>query len=425
MNEQPRARWEDDARRNERIRELRSQRQSAGRRPSRRFQPLILLVWFAGVAALAAALIFVGFLAFAPRLMSWVESNPSSIKQGIVLDFVRWYRPSALDDAPAGSSLTRVTFQVKQGASDADIARLLAEKGLISSELAFEYYVIQAGREGTLQAGFYDLSPSLSPSEIIAALRQEAGTEVQVRFGEGWRLEQLVGYLSTTKLTMNLDELTRIIKKPPSDLLAKYTFLANLPAGRSLEGYLFPDTYRLDANVTPRKLVEKLLDTFDKRLTPAIRSLIAKRTIAGKRMTIDQAVILASIVEREAQKASERPLIAGIYVNRLNDPTYETAGLLQADPDAAVRPCHREVPPGRPAAAVERVAWHHVVGAADDRRSGGQAAVTAGSIPDLPASRPAVGADRAAEPRIAAGRREREHRRWVLLLRRGLPGRHP
>src|SRR5690242_5195982 len=131
MNEHPRARWEDDARRNERIRQLRSQRQSTDRRPNRRFQPLVLLLWFAGVTALVAALLFVGFLAFAPRLMSWVESNPTLIKQGIVLDFVRWYRPDALADAPAGTSLDRVTIQLKAGASDAEIAELLAQKGLI------------------------------------------------------------------------------------------------------------------------------------------------------------------------------------------------------------------------------------------------------------------------------------------------------
>jgi len=64
MNDQPRARWENAARRNERIRELRAQRQSSARRPGRRFQPIVLLLWLAGVAALAAFLLFIGFLAF-------------------------------------------------------------------------------------------------------------------------------------------------------------------------------------------------------------------------------------------------------------------------------------------------------------------------------------------------------------------------
>ena len=332
MNDHPRARWENDDRRNERIRQLRAQREATDRRPSRRFQPLILLLWFAGVAALAAVVIFVGFLAFAPRLMAWVEDNPSAIKQGIVLDFVRWYQPSALADTPAGSDGGRIGFDVPTGSSDEKIGQLLFEKGLIRSELAFQYWVIQSGRSGDLQAGTYDLSPSLSLTEIIAALRQEAGAEVTIRIGEGWRLEQIVGYLSTTKLTMDLDQFRQLVTDPPADLIAKYDFLKNLPVGRTLEGYLFPDTYRVFANATARQVVEKLLDTFAARVTPQIRSAIAKRTIGGKAMTLDQAITLASIVEREAQKDTERPLIAGVFVNRLTHPTGETAGLLQADP---------------------------------------------------------------------------------------------
>jgi len=329
MSNAPRARWEDDARRTERIRELRAQRQSTEKRPRRSFQPIVLLLWLAGVAALVAFLIFIGFLAFAPRLMSWVEANPGAIKQGIVLDFVRWYQPSAIADTPASGSTTRVTIKVKTGANDTEIGHQLFEQGLIHSELAFQYWVIQAGREGELQAGDYDLSPSLTPSAIVAALRQEKGQELTIRIREGWRLEQIVGYLSTTNLTMNLDDFVGLVRDPPADLLAKYDFFANLPASRSLEGYLFPDTYRVDANTTARALVEKLLDTFKARVA-AIRAQIAKKTVSGRPMTLDQAVILASIVEREAVKASERPLIAGVYLNRLN--TDETAGILNADP---------------------------------------------------------------------------------------------
>lgn len=331
MNEDPRARWENDDRRNERIRELRAQRGTGEHRPSRPFQPLILLAWFAGVAALAAVLIFVGFLAFAPRLMDWVEANPGMVNQGVVLDFVKWYQPQVLEDTPVGSDGGRVTVEVPNGATDTQIGHLLYQKGLVRSELAFQYWVHQAGRQGTLAAGTYDLSPSLTPSEIVAALRQEAGPEITIRIQEGWRLEQIVGYLGTTKLTMNLDEFARLVKQPPADLLNKYDFFKDLPTGRSLEGYLYPDTYRVDANSTARQLVEKLLNTFDERLTPEIRDAIAKQTVGGKPMTIDQAVILASIVEREAVLDKERPIIAGVYLNRLNTKG-QTAYLLQADP---------------------------------------------------------------------------------------------
>ncbi len=229
MNEDPRSRWEDEDRRNVRIRELRAQRGAVDRRQRRPFQPLILLAWFAGVAALAAVLIFIGFLAFAPRMMSWVEANPGMIKQGIVLDFVRWYQPHALDDVPASADGGRINIEVPTGATDAEIGHLLFEKGLVRSELAFQYWVAQVGRAGSLQAGSYDLSPSLTPSEIAAALQQKAGVEVTIRIQEGWRLEQIVAYLSTTKLTMNLNDFVTLVKTPPGGPAQRVRLLPGPP----------------------------------------------------------------------------------------------------------------------------------------------------------------------------------------------------
>jgi UPF0755 protein len=126
---------------------------------------------------------------------------------------------------------------------------------------------------------------------------------------------------------MNLNDFATLAKAPPPDLIAEFDFLAGLPTGRSLEGYLYPDTYRIDANATARQVLEKLLGTFGERLTPEIRD-----GIAAQGLTIDQAVNVASIVEREAVLDAERPLIAGVYLNRINNPTAGTVGLLNADP---------------------------------------------------------------------------------------------
>jgi peptidoglycan lytic transglycosylase G len=323
---QPDPRWDKNERRNARIRELRNQRDAPTRR-SRTFQPLTIVAWFAAVIALVGVLIFVGLVALSPRLYAWIEDHPGSIDNGIVKDFVQWYKPNALADVAAGTDGGRITIQVTAGVTDAEIGKLLLDKGLITSQLAFEYAVLQAGRSGDLQAGVYDLSPSLRPSQIVAALKQEAGQEVTITIIEGWRLEQVVGYLGTTKLTMNLDEFVSLVKDPPSDLIGEYDFLAGLPKGRSLEGYLYPDTYRVDANDTARQVLEKLLGTFGQRLTKEIRD-----QIGAEGLTIDQAVTLASIVEREAVLDKERPIIAGVYINRISHPHASTVGLLNADP---------------------------------------------------------------------------------------------
>ena len=93
--------YEYEERRNARIRQLREQREGPVRR-RRRVQPLLLAVWIAGTIALLVAAIFIGFnVFFAPRVMAWVEENPGAIDNGLVEDFVRWYRPDELNDEPA------------------------------------------------------------------------------------------------------------------------------------------------------------------------------------------------------------------------------------------------------------------------------------------------------------------------------------
>jgi UPF0755 protein len=325
MSRPPEPQWDPDERRAARIRELREQREGPVRR-RRAFQPLILVAWFAGVIALLGVLIFVGFLAFAPRLMSWVEENPGAIQQGIVQDFVNWYEPSALSDEAVGGD-ERITVTVEPGASAADIGQQLYDAGLIRSLLSFQWAVLQAGREGSLEAGTYDLTPAMKPSDIVGALKNEVGEEVTIQLQEGWRLEEVVGYLGSTKLTMNLEQFASLVQSPPADLLNQYAFLADLPVERNLEGYLYPDTYRVYANASAREIVETLLDNFEARFTPDIAD-----GIAAKGLSVDEAVTVASIVEREAVLDDERPVIAGVYLNRINNPGYETVGLLNADP---------------------------------------------------------------------------------------------
>jgi UPF0755 protein len=331
MSRRPAPTGEYGERRNQRIRQLREQREASTRR--RRLQPLLLVAWIAGSIALLVVLIVLGFnLFFAPRVMAWVEENPGAIEHGLVQDFVRWYRPAELADEPASDTQRRVTVEVEQGVTDTLIGQLLFDEGLIRSQITFQFAVITAGREGTLAAGTYDLSPTLRPSEIVAALQgQPFGPTTTVTIVEGVRLEEVVAAFGQSEMTMNLEAFASILQAPPADLLNQFDFLNDLPARRSLEGYILPETleYQISGeNATPRAVVARLLTAFGEALTPEIRD-----AIAAKGLSIDEAVIIASIVEREAVIDEERPLIAAVYINRYLDPENGiTNGLLNADP---------------------------------------------------------------------------------------------
>ena len=324
--------WQYEQRRNARIRELREQRDGPVHR-RRRVQPLLLLAWIAGTIALLVVLIAIGFNAFfAPRVMAWVEDNPGAIEHGIVQDFVQWYRPDVLADEPAASEQRRVSVTIEQGATETSIGRLLLEQGLIESEIAFQWAIINAGREGTIAAGTFDLSPTLKPSEIVAALQgQPFGPTTTVTIREGLRLEEVVAAFAASEMTMNMEEFAAILHAPPADLLNQFDFLADLPAGRSLEGYIAPDTYEFQISgqqATPMAVTQALLEQFGLNLTQEVRD-----GISAKGLSLDEAVVIASIVEREAVIDEERPLIAAVYTNRFLDPENgQTAGLLNADP---------------------------------------------------------------------------------------------
>lgn len=329
MSRRPAPMGDYEERRNARIRQLREQREGPVRR-RRRVQPLLLVAWIAGSIALLGFLIVLGFnVLFAPRVMAWVEQNPGAIEHGLVQDFVQWYRPEVLADAPASDEQRRVTVTVEQGANDTSIGQLLFDEGLIGSQIAFQYAVISAGREGTLAAGTYDLFPNMKPSEIVATLQgQPIGELTSVTIREGLRLEEVVAAFGASEMTMNLEEFAALLQAPPADLLNEYDFLNDLPAGRSLEGYIPPETIEYEVGASARDVVTKLLDEFGNSLTDEIIA-----GIEAKGLSLDEAIIIASIVEREAVIDEERPRIAAVYTNRyLQTDNGQTNGLLNADP---------------------------------------------------------------------------------------------
>lgn len=241
--------------------------------------------------------------------------------------FLQTYLSSRTEqlEKPAGDGMTPVTFTVSPGESADQIAANLLSQGLLEDADLFVRYARYHDLDSQLQAGEFVLSPQMTIPELATALTQAFAREVELRFVEGWRLEEMVDYLAENKRAMiDAAEFQAIVQRKRDLDLARYDFLASLPAESSLEGYLFPDTYRVPLDADAAYLVDLMLENFGRRVTPAMR-----QAFGGHGLSLREAVTLASIVEREAVVAEERPLIAGVFYNRLAQEMK-----LEADPTA-------------------------------------------------------------------------------------------
>ncbi len=235
---------------------------------------------------------------------------------------------------PAGDDPTPATFVVELGETAAGVATRLEEAGLVVNGEVFRRFMTYQGLDVSLEAGTYALRPNMTMHEIALALQEGGGTGVTVTIPEGWRLEQ-VGWILEQQGLMRADDFVA----QASTGQYPYAWLQGRPPGATLEGFLFPDTYQLAQDATPSSVIELMLATFEQRVVPEIEGRLAGKSIFDlslgdyRPMTLHDVIILASIVEREAVVPEERPIIASVYLNRL-DPAHieETALRLSADP---------------------------------------------------------------------------------------------
>jgi len=191
---------------------------------------------------------------------------------------------------------------IAKGSDGARIADRLEEEGIIRSADGFNWYLRLNGKSGKLKAGTYSLSPAQNVAEIVAILIEGKEDMLRLTIPEGLKLEQIAQRIEEAGLGSKSKFLAACNEGDPKKRLP----------GEKLEGYLFPDTYTFPHGTSEEQLRDLMLDRFFAFWT-AEREAAAK---AGGR-TRRQVVILASIVEREAMVNEERPIIAGIFLNRL------------------------------------------------------------------------------------------------------------
>ena len=218
---------------------------------------------------------------------------------------------------PVSKNPNEQLFAIQKGETAKQIAQKLKESGFIRSDFYFYLYSLKNNLDDKFQAGAYSLSPSSNAREIALALTQGQviNSELSLTFKEGWTINAMGNYLNEKIPTLS-DEFMRLAKTPLSDWPFEYpmpAFLNKAPKTADLEGYLFPDTYRIFADSPADIIIQKMLYNFDKKLTDEARATIETR---GK--TIHEIVIMSSIVEKEVQAANDMQLVAGIFYNRLN-----------------------------------------------------------------------------------------------------------
>jgi UPF0755 protein len=277
-----------------------------------KLSPLKLIIFITALAALAYG---GSTLAQHVRGMNATDTRLSSLDKtliGLYLDLVR----NNDINRSVSNDPTPQQFVVSPGESVAEIGQNLQQEGLVRDGDLFRLYVRYNNLDATINAGVFTLRPNMNIPEIAQSLQRALAAETQITIPEGKRMEE-VAELLQEQLGINADEFLRLARRADYN----YPFLKDLPDGASLEGYLFPDTYRLPQNPTAQDVLLKMLDNYGTKVQPVME----QATALGK--SPRQILTLASIVEREAVLPEERPVIASVYLNRL-----KIGMALQADP---------------------------------------------------------------------------------------------
>lgn len=225
------------------------------------------------------------------------------------------------------NSDTKKIVNIEEGTIN-DIAKTLKDNNLIKNVSIFKVY-IKLTNKSNLKAGIYELSENMGVEKIVKIL--EEGTkynpnEISITFKEGINIRKIATLISENTNNSYDD----VIKKASDEtfidtLINKYWFLTedikNKNIYYSLEGYLFPDTYRFNnREVTTEEIFTKMLDEMDKKLSKY------KDEINKSDLSVHEIITLASVVELEGAKATDRKGVAGVFYNRLASSAYPTLG---------------------------------------------------------------------------------------------------
>lgn len=218
-------------------------------------------------------------------------------------------------NSPVDAKGEEKVFLVNKGETINNIAKNLRINNLIRSEF---YFKNKIGRGDNIQAGEYSISPKLSAREIIKILISGdiASREKSVRIIEGWNNKIIGDYLEKN----NFVDSAKFMALADSMIwewkfgFDKPDFLNAVPASADLEGYLFPDTYRIFKNASAEEIIFKMLDNFGRKISPEMALEIKRQN-----KNIHEIITMASVVEKEVRSQEDMKIVSGIFWNRIKN----------------------------------------------------------------------------------------------------------
>jgi UPF0755 protein len=250
------------------------------------------------VSRLIAIVVVIALLAFGTsRAMDWWNFNVNT---------------------PMSSTSKSVTFHIDPGETPTQIGTDLYTTGLIRSTIAFDMYTRLNDLGPKFQAGSFVLNTNWTLPQIVTALQHGKSDQKSITFPEGYPLREMAKTVESKKIGTAAEYLASA--KDPA-WTKDYTFLPSRSGNPDApyEGYLFPDTYLIDPKAGVNGLIKAQLEQFKVVFSDDLRSQIAKDTPARPAQTIQSIVILASMVDREANNkmATDRGNVCSVYYNRL------------------------------------------------------------------------------------------------------------
>lgn len=213
--------------------------------------------------------------------------------------------------SPVSGQKGTVVFTVNKGQKLTDIAVNLEKAGLLKSYFVFRGYVYLRGWSKRIQSGEYNI-PGNSNILMLAEMLTygpESPAEKTIVIKEGWNNREIGDYLESLGFGSRRDFLREASR---TGWQTKYSFFDDKPLNVDIEGYLFPDTYRIYNKSTVQNIIVKMLDNLDDRLTPVLRADIKKH---GR--DIHEVLTVASILEKEVSSDIDRRKVADIFYKRI------------------------------------------------------------------------------------------------------------